>query len=319
MKTKQLLYMLGVLVVIVAIIIVSNKIISKAPKKDELLMFPKINVEQIASIEIKDRDSLAVIKKQGSDWVVQFCDNYKADTAKVNAALQVFSSLEKRELASTNKDKQKVFGIDSVTGRRVIVKDVNGKILVDFWIGDMNYELRSDYVRLNGSDEVYCCSKNIKNNFLNINEMWKDRKIWEFAKENISRIKTDHDTTNMALEKDSLGNWNLSKPAMMRADASKVDGFLDRLSRLETSTWAGINDKYIETAFKDSTIQINIEEKSGTGHNLTISKEKEGYCYTKIDQNPNIFKLSSYVYTDLKKVWKDFADTSKTDAALKTK
>jgi len=317
MKTKQLLAALAALVVVVAIIIVSNRVSARKPDKDDLLFFPGLKVEQIASLKVSEGPISSEIQKSGGNWVIPALGNYKADTAKVNAALKGLVELERGDLVSTNVAKQRSFEVDSTTGRRITAKDAKGKVLADIRVGKNGADYRSSFVREQSLSKVYSAVIT-KYNYFNTDKDWRDRSIWNLAKANVTTVKVDHDTVHFALKKDAKG-WSFIAPAPAVADTAKVGRFLQSLADIKTDEWADPKVDTLADAFKKPQAGVALTMGDGSERVLTVGKKSGYYVLANVSGDSTVFKLAEHRLMELKKQHKDFApDPIKPDSANPT-
>ena len=115
MKTKQLLILGAVFVVLAIVVIVFENPFGKTEyeKKVEAAMplFPDFDKEQVTKIEIIATDGTATLVKQDSNWVVASMDNYPADSEGVAELLTKVGEIQ--EYAACLHEPRKTGGIPS--------------------------------------------------------------------------------------------------------------------------------------------------------------------------------------------------------------
>ena len=319
MKTKQLLYMLCVLVALVAAITIYDKVINRAPSKSELLLFPKYDVSKVAVMECSDKDSTAVVKKINGRWVVPASDNYRADSTKVSYALKCLVDLEKQDIVSNNPRKFSLYGLDSTGVWRILMKGADGEVLVSVWLGNYGASNMKQYIRLDGSDEVMCISYPVKKNFYVKNSDWMDRKIWPEDKDNVQSFAIDHDTVHMAVAKNDSGKWTVQKPYSAPAESITVANFIESLTYMETDSWFGTRDDSSAGAFAKPMVTVTVTDLSGKSQALIVGKKKDTNFFAKISDDTTLYALQEYRFRKCMKLPKDFekqkpADPSKAES-----
>ncbi len=305
MKMKQLLASLIVLVAVVAVIVVSNQVSKRKPAKEELLFFPGLKAEQIASLTVTEGATSSAISKTGGRWVIPGLANYRADTAKVNAAIKGLLELERGDLMSANVSKQKSFEVDSSSGRRITAKSADGKVLLDFRVGKTGADWRSYFVREQALSKVYVSPNIVKWNYFTTDKEWKDRGVLEFAKTNVTGIKVDHDTVHLALKKDAKG-WSFAAPAGAKADSGKVGAFIQYLADLKTDEWADPAVDTLKDAFKKPEASVTLTQGDGSEKTVTLGKKAGYYYLSSVTGDSTIYKLAEYRLNDVRKQRKDF-------------
>jgi hypothetical protein len=321
MKTKQLLYMLVALVVVIAIIVASKHVANKKQTQDKTSMYPKMNVEEIFSCTIISKDSTVKLVKKEGTWVVPSYNNYRADTS-VNGMIKSILQLNKKDLVSTKPGNFAKFGLDSASdGIRAILGDKSGKSLVDIWFGQRGADYQSEYVRLAGSNEVYAVEGSSSNywRYKSKNLDWKDKRIWILSKDLVQKVTVSSDSLNFTLEKNQKGDWEITAPQKSAGDKTRVDAYVTELCNFQTSEWATPADSVnLKKAFTKPALTLQVNEISGKEHKLILGSKKEGSNYLKVEGDSNIYLINTFMADSvLKRPWKGLvaADTTAASAA----
>lgn len=303
MKTKQLTYLIAALVVVTAAILISNHFANKKPAGDERLFFPGVKKEDIASIEVMEKDSVGKILRKNNLWVVPSCNDYRADSAKVENALTAVAEMEKTDLISTKKEKHAKFGVDSASSLRIVAKNGTGKVIADFLVGNRALDRSKEFVLKTGTEKVYTNNIVVRNKLYSKNEDWKDRGVWVINPEMVQAIELEYDTVKLAVARNDSGNWSLTYPDPFPADSVKTLDLLKSLVELKTNKWAPESDSAV--TFKNPTFAAKILYGDGRELALTVggqNEQKMYYLKTSQDEK-TIFLLSEYKIKRLKKTW----------------
>ena len=294
MKTKQLL-ILGAIFVVLAIIIVlfENPFgQSEYQKKVETAMplFPNFNEEQIVKIEITATGETTTLSKQNGNWVVASMDNYPADGEGVAELLSKVAEFKNTQRVSNNPEKQSEFEVDS-TGVEAKLMDANDKVLAHLFVGKTTPGFLSSYVRPADSNDVYVAQGYLQSVFNKGTRTWKDRTIFNFNKGIVTQLNIISPEETVELRLDTDGTWQMLKPVGADAKTTEVDALLTTFSELDTDDFAEAMDELAEYGLDMPQSTISAMLNDGTTATLHVGKEEEGKLYVKRDDKDTVFRL----------------------------
>lgn len=310
MKTKQLLILLGILVVLVVIVgLVENPFAkSEYAKKMEAAtpLFPNLDKENVTKIEITASGETTTLVKENNQWLVASMDNYLADAEGVGDVLDKVTELKTTGLVSSNPEKRAQYEVDS-SGAEAKLLDAGGSVLAHLFLGKTTPGYLSSYVRAADSNNVYVGKGNLKATFDKGTRTWKDRTIFSFNKGDVTHLSIKSEEEEIELEMDAGGKWQMTKPEAIAALEAELDALLDSLSDLDTDDFADANDlsEYGLDAPKSSVLaKLN----DGSTRFLLIGKEDGGKHYVKREDKDPVFMLYQYKINQLLKKSEDLKD-----------
>ena len=294
MKTKQLLILGAVFVVLAIVVIVFENPFGKTEyeKKVEAAMplFPDFDKEQVTKIEIIATDGTATLVKQDSNWVVASMDNYPADSEGVAELLTKVGEFKNTQRVSTNPEKQAEFQVDS-TGVEAKLMDANDKLLAHLFVGKTTPGFLSSYVRPADANDVYVAQGYLQSVFNKGTRTWKDRTIFDFNKGNVTELNISSPEETVELRLDANGIWQMLKPEASAVNTTEVDTLLTTFSELDTDDFAEAKDNLAEYGLDTPQSVISAALNDGTTATLYIGKEEEGKLYVKRDDKETVFRL----------------------------
>ena len=295
MKTKQLL-ILGTIFVVLAIIVVlfENPFEqSEYEKKVETAarLFPNLNKEQVAKIEIIATGETTTLSKQdGGHWVVASMDNYPADSEGITELLSKVTEFKNTQRVSNNPEKQSEFEVDS-TGVEAKLMDANDKVLAHLFVGKTTPGFLSSYVRPANSNDVYVAKGYLQSVFNKGTRTWKDRTIFNFNKGIVTQLNIVSPEETVELRLNAEGTWQMLKPVTAAVKTTEVDTLLTTLSELDTDDFAEAKDTLAEYGLDAPQSTISAVLNDGTTATLHIGNEEEGKLYVKRDDKETVFRL----------------------------
>lgn len=312
MNNKKLLTWIGIFVLVALVVTLAGILRNKRPNEKSLLFFPGLDETQIGSVLIVSKGDSVTIKRTGDVFVVAGIEeqatggmaalgtgdsaaaspaelspldrDYPVDSASLASALEKITVMKKDELVSTNPEKQAMFEVNTDKGVYVEVTDVSGKRRGAIYVGkNAAGGWSSNYVRQDGSDDVYMVTGSVKHAFTTDKKRWRDKTITRFSKATATSLRlAKKDGTVITLSKttDSTGTpiWNMTAPDQARADQGKVDEVVNTMATLNTTEWetdATLTDSAM--GFAEPELRATVTLEGGVEHTVIVgTKEEKG-------------------------------------------
>ena len=311
MKTKQLLILLGILVVLVVIVgLVENPFAkSEYAKKVEAAtpLFPNFDKESVTKIEITASAETTTLVKENNQWLVASMENYPADAEGVEDVLDKVTELKTTGLVSSNPEKQAQFEVDS-SGARAKLLDAGGNVRAHLFLGKNTPGYLSSYVRAADSNNVYVGKGNLKATFDKGTRTWKDRTIFSFNKGDVTHLTIKSEGEEIELEMGADSEWQMTKPEAFAAKQTELDSLLDSLSALDTDDFAADAENLSEYELDAPKSSVMAKLNDGTRRLLLIGKEESGEYFVKREDKEPVFMLYTYKINQLLKKSEDLKD-----------
>ena len=294
MKTKQLLILGAIFVVLAIVVLILENPFgqSEYEKKIETAvpLFPNFNQEQVTTIEIIADSETTTLSKQNGDWVVTSMDNYTADSEGISELLSKVAELKNTQLVSNNPEKQAEFEVDS-TGVEAKLMDANGTLLAHLFVGKTTPGFLSSYVRAADANEVYVAQGYLQSVFNKADRTWKDRTIFDFNKGILTQLNISSPEETVELRLDANGSWQMLKPVAAAVKQTEIDSLLTTFSDLDTDDFAEATDDLSEYGLDIPQSTISAIRNDGTTATLHIGKEEDGKLYVKRADTETVFRL----------------------------
>jgi hypothetical protein len=296
MKIKQLLVLIGVLVVLSLLVLILENPFGKSEEQKKVeeatLLFPFFNKGNVANIEIISAFGLTttILIKQNDQWLVETMDNYPADQTAVKELLDKVAEMKTIQRASSNPEKQAVFQVDS-SGVEAKLTDASGNLLAHLFAGKTTPEIFNSYVRAADSNDVYIVQGNLKLTLDKGYRSWRDRAIFSFLKEDVTHLTIGSEAEEIELQIDAAGAWQMLKPIASAADGTAVETITELMSSLETDDFAEPKD-LSEYGLDAPKMSVTATLKDGSARTLLIGVEENGVYYVKREDKAQIFELN---------------------------
>ena len=294
MKTKQLLILGAIFVVLVVVVLLFENPFgqSEYEKKVEtaIPLFPNFDKEQVAKIEIIATGETTTLSKQDSNWVVASMNNYPADSEGITELLSKVAGFKNTQRVSNNPEKQAEFEVDS-TGVEAKLMDTNDKLLAHLFVGKTTPGFLSSYVRAADANDVYVAQGYLQSVFDKGERTWKDRTIFDFNKGIVTQLNISSSEETVELRLDAEGTWQMLKPIASAAKQTEVDSLLTTLSGLDTDEFAEMPDNLGEYGLDMPESTISAVRNDGITATLHIGNEEDGKLYVKRADTDTVFRL----------------------------
>lgn len=296
MKIKQLLALVGVLVVLGLLVLIFENPFGKTEQQRKVenaeLLFPAFNKGDVAKIEIIAAFGLTTttLVKGNDQWLVESMDNYPADQTAVGELLDKVAEMKTIQRASSNPEKQAVFQVDS-SGTEAKLIDASGNLLAHLFAGKTTPGIFNSYVRAADSDDVYIVPGHLKSTFDKGYRSWRDRTIFAFLKEDVNHLAIRSADEEIELQVDAAGEWQMLKPLASAANRTEVEEITDLMSSLETDDFAEPKD-LSEYGLEAPLASITATLKDGAAQTLLIGMEETGAHYVKREDKAQVFELN---------------------------
>ena len=296
MKIKQLLVLVGVLVVLGLLVFILENPFGKSEEQKKIdeagLLFPFFNKTNVTKIEIIAAfgTTTTTLVKQNDRWLVESMDNYPADQTAVEELLDTVAEMKMIQRASSNPEKQAVFQVDS-SGVEAKLTDASGSLLAHLFAGKTTPDIFNSYVRAADSDDVYIVQGYLKATFDKGYRSWRDRTIFAFLKEDLTHLMIQSEEEEVELQIDAVGEWQMLKPLVSAVEKAVVEEITDLMSSLETDGF-GESEDLSEYGLDAPKASITATLKDGSARKLLIGAEESGSHYVKREDKAQIFELN---------------------------
>jgi hypothetical protein len=270
-KTKQLLAIFLFLLAAVLITAVGGNTKKTRSFLSELTDIDTSAVTALAIYAAGD-DNPVLLEKQGGNWVVADGEkSHNADNRLAEEMLTTLADLTSTRLAAKEKDRWENYEVTDSLATRVEVK-AGKKTAADVYIGKFSYSqppqqamspyggrqqgTMTSYVRLAGEKEVYAVEGFLRMMFNRDAEAFRDRKVLQVARNEVSRISMQLPGEQFTLNK-SENNWMVDG---LMADSASMAGYLSGITRLTSGAF--LSDEALVTGTPTHTLLL--EDANGT-------------------------------------------------------
>jgi hypothetical protein len=211
--------LLAAIAIAITVLMIENPMRSRVDDVTGKTFSPGFASDDVERVEISQLINGAELRRDGERWqvseiVTPIKDElltkegresprkrwFRADRSRVTGALGSFGGLPAGVVVSTNRDKQRIYGVEA-TGLRVKLIGKGGETIEDIIIGRNGPDLASNYVRRPDSDEVYLVSRPLTGAFSPNPLDWRERKLWMLKASDIKAISIESKENALELKR----------------------------------------------------------------------------------------------------------------------
>lgn len=315
MKTKNVILLAVIAVILVVIVLVSEKPFQEksgqktpdsleAPKKVSL--FQKIKADECHRIEILQMDGMSssTLTKLDGVWYANIERKYPAAKKNVERIFETLGKSGDGEVVSKNPENHIKFQVDKLTGTRVKFFDKSNASIGDYYIGKMgpNYMNPTTYVRSEGSDEVIAVAGMMMGLFQAGEDNWREREIYDIKPENIIGFTIQHpNAPPIKLGRLASDDWTCLAPKSFQIKKEDGSRMANSFARLRASGF--IKDypqkPYDEYGLGTDAFSISCSLKDGSSTpTLYIgqeSKDQPNQWFVRAEGQDTVYLVYQYI------------------------
>ena len=332
MKMKNLTNLAIILIVIIGIIVIANQLQNKKPSEQSLVFLPQFSEATCTKMLIIEGKDSSVLVKNAAQWMVEShgvpsaaltspviaqpatavqslgaAEQYPADSAAVQTALDKLKSLKKDDLISQNAGKQAELEVDTAKGIFVQTWNDKGASTVAIYIGKAGANWDTHFIREKGSNDVYLAVGSVRMSFFGEKKRWKDKSVIKFDKSfvkdlkivrkdsgSVEMVKTAPTPTDTSIKE----GWQITAPEKFKAKKDKVEDVLNTFSKLAAADFESETTLSADSmGFTKPQLVISATLQSGEVKTMIAGKKKgtSGQYWVKNPENTKaIFLVAEY-------------------------
>jgi hypothetical protein len=266
---------------------------------------PKIlslTANQVTSIRIAKTGAEGVnLSKSGDHWQIDGAKPLAADADTVNTLTAAVSPLTSDRLIEDHPQNLATFGLDSPT-EEVDVTTKDGKSHKILFGADTPSG-NDTYAKLADDAKVYSVLSSTKASFdKSVNDL-RDKRLLTLNPDKITSVTLNAKGGDVEFNKDSGGDWQITKPKPLRADSSAVDDLVSKVKDAKMDVTATPTAADFAGATKIGTVTF-VDDKGP--QTIELHKAKDNTIYAKSSVVEGIYKTAADVGTAVDKGLDDF-------------
>jgi hypothetical protein len=306
---RPLVYLGIVLAIAVVVFLIERPDKGKRGDVRSEPVYPSYDARRVSRIELGQLLSGVQLKKDGDRWMVaEFItpmrenlikkegkeipepEWHHANKTMVGGALGVFGQFPRGVVVSNNPELQMNYQVVDGIGLTVRLYDDEGNKMVDVVIGKRSPDMSSNYVRVDGSNDVMLTDRVIDDMFATAVAKWRDNTIWRVDPEGIEKVSVWRPKGSYEIAKDEKGNWFFVEPKGKTIDQEKVKNLVGHLSLLHAAGFASKDDPM--SSFKHPAMKLSLDLKGGDRLYLELGGSNNlGQHYARVEGSDQVYLI----------------------------
>lgn len=188
--------------------------------------------ERVKKITVVDGAQKRIFTRSSEGWSVELAGSplgvQRADSQKVDTALNNLFEARRYQEVSSNKDKQADYEVRD-SDFQLLLEGENGEKIAQAILGKYSGAGNASFIRLADDSSVYAVKGFLRGDWNQDFDLYRDRTVLRIARENVREIRTSG-KSKFVLKSDDKGNFAL-EPARA-TDKSRVNTYLADLTEL---------------------------------------------------------------------------------------
>src|SRR6185312_241991 len=266
---------------------------------------PKIlslTADQITGIRLlKTGPDAVVLSKTGDKWQITAPQELPADSDSVTALTGAVAPLTSDRLIDDHPQSLAPFGLDHPTSEvDITTKDGQTRKLL---FGSDTVSGSDTYAKLANDPKVYTIASSSKSSLdKSVNDL-RDKRLMTLNSDKITSVTLTAKGPAVEFNKNASGDWQITKPAPMRADGGAVDDLVSKLKDVKMDLSATPTSADFAGAARLGTATF-VDDKGP--QSIEVRKAKSGDIYAKSSAVGGIYKVAADIGTAIDKSADDF-------------
>lgn len=258
-----------------------------------------VEADQIDEVTIKaESGEQTTLKKSGTDWQIVAPVTADADDSEAPGIARNLATLEQQRVVEENPAELKDFGLAEP---RIQVSFKAGGQEHALLIGSKTPTGTDLYARTSAQPRVFLISSFLESTFNRTTFELRDKAALNVDRDAADRVEVVAGTHSMKFAKKD-GQWQITEPAVPRADLPAVEGLVSRLDGVQMKKIvAQTPDDLKKYGLDKPAATVRVGAGSGEATLLIGAKTEEGDVYAKDASRPDIFTIEATLLDDLQK------------------
>jgi Domain of unknown function (DUF4340) len=266
-----------------------------APKRDKVFT---VEADKIDEIELKSESGdRTTLKRKGADWEIAQPVNAPSDQSTVSSITSSLASLEIQRVVDENPADLKEFGL---AAPRLEVAFKSGGQERRLQIGDKTPTGSDLYAKLADNKRVFIIPAYLESTFNHGTFDLRDKTVLKVDREKLDKLEVVTDKRTERFEKKE-GDWQITEPAVGKAEFSAVDNLVSRISSLQMKSIVNDSTDLKKYGLEKPALTVRVGSGSSLAALLIGSGAESGSVYAKDAARPAVFTIESSLVDDLKK------------------
>lgn len=248
MKQLRWVWFLGAAAVLLTVLFIfvdrRSKQQEAALKVGEPKQLLQINSDLITDISLTNEDGTTVFTWDNTahTWVITEGEQFNVNVYAISAICNYACTLRSLKTVAFDCENTDVYGFQHPITLKIFTTETGKEHPYIIYVGDATPTYDSYYAMIDGSNDVYTIDYNSGTVFCASRNSMKNPYLFDTSSSLVSYYKVEKDgETVMELKRNSEWIWEITKPAKMEAGLSAISELMDKIVRVELSSYVEDN------------------------------------------------------------------------------
>ncbi|MSP62323.1 MAG: DUF4340 domain-containing protein [Myxococcales bacterium] len=296
----------------------------RAPEKGQRIGPPPRPQAALKASDVKELElttngkDKVILKLDGTTWKLTAPGAFVADQPSVKTAVEQLEKTTYGDIVTELPAKHAEFEVSDDKGAHVVAKDAAGKVLFDALLG----KATSGFTMLRpaGKNEVWQASGLFKYTYAKDAKGWRDHTIFEFTKDDVSKLVVEAGTQKLVLEKIAATDKAADAKWKVLESSVKVDPLDDSVANNMIQSLGSLKAADFDDGAKPETVglappQVKLTATvKGQPLGLLVGNAKGDDSWVGVVGRPQIYLLQKYLLERLAVKPQNFRDKTLVNA-----
>ncbi len=251
-----------------------------------------VKEEEISAIRLRKKDQEIRLVRQDQVWRLEKPLQAKADQETVRSQVNLLATLERdRDLGELSDPK--AYGLDQPA---LVVEVTAGDRTHRLKVGQATPGQLGYYVQRDDEPRLYTLNAATKDTLDRPLEAFRDKALFEFAPEKVSKLRLVVGPSTLELEKTPAGLWRLSGREEVKVRKDRLESFLRFLTLARVKEFVREPPKEPQLGFAPlPTAEVSVYPAEGPPQSLILGGRREGDYYARKEAQGELFLVESEV------------------------
>ena len=285
-----------------------------------------ISLHKVDKIRLEKEGKILLVfdKKSdsGNSWFVTnptIKSEYRADANIIQKGFDNLMGIRKYQEVTSNQKKHAQFEVDKESGFKVsFSKESADKPFFSIFLGKSGAKFNSTLVRLMGTDSIYSAKGNLKSDWEQTIDHFRDKSLLDLVPENIDSYVLSG-AQNYTVIKNKLKEWEIKSdlvPVPVLSKQDKIKDILKKICDLEANSFPDLKTKLPRKKYANIDLLLANKNKI----NLTVfGPDAEDMYFVKSSQRSFGAFLAKWKIDDIVVKFDEIKDTKEKTPQIPTK
>jgi hypothetical protein len=295
MKSRQLIWLAGVVIVLAIVYLVVKS--TSIPKAKETTL-PQMDTSDVTAIMTVNHGDTVRLERTDNGWMLTQPLEWPVNSAYMKQAMRQIADMRIETEVTSNPGRFAEFGVDD-NGLHVTL--AAGEKTVDLILGNPAPVSGNSYARLAQDSTTYQVRGNPKSTFSRKADSWRDRSIVTIPSDQIIRFAMD----GLQLKRDQGQPWKLTAPVVNDSiDTPQLQRRFDTVARLSANEFASAEEA-AKADWNLSKESFEVESVNGTVQQIHFLKADDNRFFVRRNGEPTTYYVPKTthdrIFVDLRK------------------